>query len=107
MAGTARSTAIRWTELRAKRVRNVAGLMTGTSMDGLDVALCRIRSTPQLGFELVAFETVPLPAELRRRTGRRGRAPSGRAWRASTWRSAVSSPTRWAACSNAIGSSSS
>jgi hypothetical protein len=35
-------------------------------LDGLDVALCRIRSTPQLGFELVAFESVPLPAELRR-----------------------------------------
>jgi anhydro-N-acetylmuramic acid kinase len=46
-------------------VRNVAGLMTGTSMDGLDIALCRITSAP-LGFELLAFETVPMPAELRR-----------------------------------------
>jgi anhydro-N-acetylmuramic acid kinase len=46
-------------------VRNVAGLMTGTSMDGLDVALCRITSAP-LGFELLAFETVPMPAGLRR-----------------------------------------
>lgn len=61
----ARASVIRWTELRARRVRNVAGLMTGTSMDGLDIALCRIRASPRLGFELVAFETVPLPAGLR------------------------------------------
>jgi anhydro-N-acetylmuramic acid kinase len=52
-------------EVAALPVRNVAGLMTGTSMDGLDVALCRITSTP-LGFALLAFETVPIPADLRR-----------------------------------------
>jgi anhydro-N-acetylmuramic acid kinase len=52
-------------EVAALPVRNVAGLMTGTSMDGLDVALCRITSTP-LSFELLAFETVPMPAALRR-----------------------------------------
>jgi anhydro-N-acetylmuramic acid kinase len=75
VAGAARSTAIRWTELRAKPVRNVAGLMTGTSMDGLDVALCRIRATPQLGFELVAFETVPLPPALRRALAAEGPRP--------------------------------
>jgi anhydro-N-acetylmuramic acid kinase len=34
-------------------------------MDGLDIALCRITSAP-LGCELLAFETVPLPADLRR-----------------------------------------
>jgi anhydro-N-acetylmuramic acid kinase len=56
---------IRWAEVRAKRVRTVAGLMTGTSMDGLDVALCRVTSAPELGVELLAFETVPLPADLR------------------------------------------
>jgi anhydro-N-acetylmuramic acid kinase len=56
---------IRWAELRAQPVRTVAGLMTGTSMDGLDIALCRITSAP-LGCELLAFETVPLPADLRR-----------------------------------------
>ncbi|HSA81192.1 MAG TPA: anhydro-N-acetylmuramic acid kinase [Geminicoccaceae bacterium] len=75
MGGAARATALRWTKLRAKRVRNVAGLMTGTSMDGLDIALCRIRSTPQLSFELVAFETVPLPAELRRALAAEGARP--------------------------------
>jgi anhydro-N-acetylmuramic acid kinase len=52
-------------EVAALPVRNVAGLMTGTSMDGLDVALCRITSAP-LGFELLAFETVPIPADLHR-----------------------------------------
>ncbi len=57
---------IRWAEVRAKRVRTVAGLMTGTSMDGLDVALCRVTSAPELGVELLAFETVPLPQDLRR-----------------------------------------
>ncbi|HEX3207807.1 MAG TPA: anhydro-N-acetylmuramic acid kinase, partial [Geminicoccaceae bacterium] len=56
---------IRWAEVRAKRVRTVAGLMTGTSMDGLDVALCRVTSAPELGVELLAFETVPLPPDLR------------------------------------------
>jgi len=44
-----------------KRERVVAGLMTGTSMDGLDVAICRIERGEQLLFELLAFETVPMP----------------------------------------------
>ncbi len=56
---------IRWAEVRAKPVRTVAGLMTGTSMDGLDIALCRVTSAPELGFDLLAFETVPLPRDLR------------------------------------------
>jgi anhydro-N-acetylmuramic acid kinase len=55
---------IRLADVAALPVRNVAGLMTGTSMDGLDVALCRITAEP-LGFELLAFETVPMPAALR------------------------------------------
>lgn len=53
-------------EVRALPVRNVAGLMTGTSMDGLDVALCRIRPGARLAFDLLAFETVPIPVPLRR-----------------------------------------
>jgi anhydro-N-acetylmuramic acid kinase len=56
---------ISFSEVTNLAVRNVAGLMTGTSMDGLDVALCRITSAP-MGFELLAFETVPMPVELRR-----------------------------------------
>jgi anhydro-N-acetylmuramic acid kinase len=57
---------IRWAELGTKPVRTVAGLMTGTSMDGLDVALCRVTSGPPLACALLAFETVPLPSDLRR-----------------------------------------
>ena len=56
---------IRCAEVRALPVRNVAGLMTGTSMDGLDLALCRITASPELSFELVAFETVALPDGLK------------------------------------------
>ncbi len=56
---------IRSAAVRAKPVRTVAGLMTGTSMDGLDIALCRVTSAPELGFDLLAFETVPLPGDLR------------------------------------------
>ena len=54
-------------EVRAKPERLVAGLMTGTSMDGLDVGLCRIRAGERLQVELIHFETVPFPDELRRR----------------------------------------
>ena len=68
---------IRWDEVRAKPVRTVAGLMTGTSMDGLDVALCRVTSSPQLACELLAFETVPLPADLRRALADEGLAELG------------------------------
>lgn len=57
---------IRLAEVRALPVRHVAGLMTGTSMDGLDVGLCRIRPGATLGFELLHFETVPMPAVVRR-----------------------------------------
>lgn len=49
--------------LRDKPLRIVAGLMSGTSMDGLDMAICRIdRDRPSL--ELLAFETVALPEAL-------------------------------------------
>jgi len=54
-------------EVRALPVRHVAGLMTGTSMDGLDMALCRIRPGERLAVELLAFETAPIPDALRRR----------------------------------------
>ena len=45
----------------------VAGLMTGTSVDGLDIAICRIRTTLDAMPELVLGRTVDLPADLRRR----------------------------------------
>ncbi|MEM9443435.1 MAG: anhydro-N-acetylmuramic acid kinase [Pseudomonadota bacterium] len=52
-------------QVAALHERCVAGLMTGTSMDGLDVAICRIAPGDRLTFKLLAFETVPMPDDLR------------------------------------------
>ncbi|MEM7041468.1 MAG: anhydro-N-acetylmuramic acid kinase, partial [Pseudomonadota bacterium] len=52
-------------QVAALSERRVAGLMTGTSMDGLDVAICRIEPGERLVFELLAFETIPMPDDLR------------------------------------------
>src|SRR5699024_8353418 len=44
--------------------RIILGLMSGTSMDGLDLALCRITgSGPETGIELLEFDTWPYPPE--------------------------------------------
>ncbi|TVQ35114.1 MAG: anhydro-N-acetylmuramic acid kinase [Geminicoccaceae bacterium] len=43
----------------------VVGLMTGTSMDALDVALCEVTVAPKLACRLVAFAAVALPVGLR------------------------------------------
>jgi anhydro-N-acetylmuramic acid kinase len=44
--------------IASKPDRLIIGLMSGTSFDGLDVALCRIRASgPDTEVELLAFET--------------------------------------------------
>ena len=50
------------------RALNVAGIMSGTSADGIDVALVRIRqdSTGSPRLKLLAHEAFPFPAALRR-----------------------------------------
>lgn len=44
-----------------------AGLMCGTSLDGIDVALVEIAPPARFAVQLLAFETVPLPPSLRAR----------------------------------------
>lgn len=47
-------------QIAQKPNRHIIGLMSGTSLDGLDVALCRISgSGPDTAVSLVAFDTVP------------------------------------------------
>ncbi|SHK31244.1 anhydro-N-acetylmuramic acid kinase [Hymenobacter psychrotolerans] len=48
--------------------RRIIGLMSGTSLDGLDVALCRLHGHgPATRLELEQFATVPYDDEVRRR----------------------------------------
>jgi anhydro-N-acetylmuramic acid kinase len=47
-------------EIAAKPVRHIIGLMSGTSVDGLDLALCRLEGQgSDTQIELLRFETVP------------------------------------------------
>ena len=45
--------------VRAAPVRIVAGLMSGTSMDGIDVAICRVAAGVPRLLELLGATTVP------------------------------------------------
>ena len=55
----------RLAETRMKPARLVAGLMTGTSMDGLDVVVCRVRKDAPWRFDLLASASEPMPDDLR------------------------------------------
>ncbi|MBC9797467.1 anhydro-N-acetylmuramic acid kinase [Sinomicrobium weinanense] len=47
-------------EISRKASRNIIGLMSGTSLDGLDIALCRITGSGlETRAELLAFTTIP------------------------------------------------
>jgi Predicted molecular chaperone distantly related to HSP70-fold metalloproteases len=47
-------------DIANKSERCIIGLMSGTSVDGLDVALCRFTGTGmETGIELLEFESVP------------------------------------------------
>ncbi|PLK44152.1 anhydro-N-acetylmuramic acid kinase [Emticicia sp. TH156] len=49
-----------------KRERTIIGLMSGTSMDGLDIALCRFRkSGGETEIELVDFDTVSFDEDIK------------------------------------------
>ena len=52
-------------EIKQKKTRLVVGLMSGTSVDGIDAALVEIsgRETPRV--RLVAFENRPFPQDVR------------------------------------------
>ncbi|UBM57488.1 anhydro-N-acetylmuramic acid kinase [Marinilongibacter aquaticus] len=53
-------------EIARKPSRYIIGLMSGTSLDGLDVALCRFHSSgPETEVELLEFTTVPYTEEVK------------------------------------------
>lgn len=60
---------IEWlVKIANKERRMIVGLMSGTSMDGLDVALCEISGKGlETEVKLLAFDTVPYSAEIKRR----------------------------------------
>jgi anhydro-N-acetylmuramic acid kinase len=53
-------------QIAQKESRLIIGLMSGTSLDGLDVALCRFSGSGQnTEVELLAFETMPFEEEVK------------------------------------------
>lgn len=60
----------RLARIAAKKSRTIIGLMSGTSMDGLDVALCRVSGSGlRTALKLLAFETVPYNPDTKARIG--------------------------------------
>lgn len=55
-------------KIASKKNRVIIGLMSGTSMDGLDVALCRLSGSGlNTKLKLLAFDTVPYTSEVKER----------------------------------------
>lgn len=53
-------------DIGAKSERNIIGLMSGTSLDGLDVALCKCSGAGlDTSVELLAFDTIPYNEEFK------------------------------------------
>ena len=53
-------------QISAKNERLIIGLMSGTSLDGLDIALCRFTgSGKQTSVEVLAFETMPFENDIK------------------------------------------
>lgn len=55
-------------QIARKPVRHIIGLMSGTSLDGLDIALCQIRGDGEnTGVSLLKFSTVPYSDDVKSR----------------------------------------
>lgn len=58
----------RLARIATKKSRTIIGLMSGTSMDGLDVALCQVSGSGlRTSLKLTAFETVPYSPDVKAR----------------------------------------
>jgi len=54
-------------QIAGKNHRLIIGLMSGTSLDGLDIALCKINGFGKLTkVQLLAFETVSYPDDFKK-----------------------------------------
>ena len=54
-------------EIAGKRERIILGTMSGTSLDGLDVALCKFTgSGKQTNYELLHFATIAYDADIKK-----------------------------------------
>lgn len=54
-------------KLKKKKILYAIGLMSGTSLDGVDVAIVKITNKKKPIFELIGFESVPYPVSLKER----------------------------------------